>query len=51
MAPRRLDIDLGPGAGHNGGRILFKNQPPPTSSPPVPPSLTSTSHLAAYVGT
>ena len=35
-------IDLGPGAGHEGGRIVFAGSPPP-SSPPAPPSRDSTS--------
>ena len=42
MAHADWIIDLGPGAGHDGGRIVFEG-PPPTSSPPGPRSPASTS--------
>jgi hypothetical protein len=42
MAHADWIIDLGPGAGHDGGRIVFEGTPP-TSSPPAPPSPASTS--------
>ncbi len=42
MAHADWIIDLGPGAGHDGGRIVFEGTPP-TSSPPGPPSPASTS--------
>src|SRR6266498_2336242 len=35
-------VDLGPGAGHDGGRIVFEGTPP-TLSPLAPPSPASTS--------
>ena len=37
MAHANWVIDLGPGAGHDGGRIVFEGTPP-TSSRPAPPS-------------
>ena len=42
MAHADWIIDLGPGAGHDGGRIVFEGTPA-TSSPPAPPSPASTS--------
>ena len=42
MAHADWIIDLGPGAGHDGGRVVFEGTPP-TSSPPAPPSPASTS--------
>jgi excinuclease ABC A subunit len=42
MAHADWIIDLGPGAGNDGGRIVFEARPP-TSWPPVPPSPASTS--------
>ena len=42
MAHADWIIDLGPGAGHDGGRIVFQGTPA-TSSPPAPPSPASTS--------
>ena len=37
MAHADWIIDLGPGAGHDGGRIVFEGTPA-DSSPPAPPS-------------
>ncbi len=45
MAHADWIIDLGPGAGHDGG-IVFEGTPP-TSSPPAPPSPASTSRLTS----
>jgi excinuclease UvrABC ATPase subunit len=42
MAHADWIIDLGPGAGHDGGRIVFEGTPP-TSSPPGQPLPASTS--------
>ena len=42
MAHADWIIDLGPGAGRDGGRIVFEGRPP-TSWPPLPPSPASTS--------
>ena len=42
MAHADWIIDLGPVAGHDGGRIVFEGTPP-TLSPPVLPSPASTS--------
>ena len=41
MAHADWIIDLGPGAGHDGGRIVLREHPP-TSSPPAPRSPGST---------
>ncbi len=41
MAHADWIIDLGPGAGHDGGRIVFEGHPP-TSWPPARPSPAST---------
>src|SRR5260370_42129205 len=48
MAHADWIIDLGPGAGHDGGRIIFEGTPADLV-PPRPP-LTG-EHLPAYVGT
>jgi hypothetical protein len=45
---RRLDIDLGPGAGHDGGRIVFAGTP---ADLVATRSTLTGAHLAAYVGT
>jgi excinuclease UvrABC ATPase subunit len=42
MAHADWIIDLGPGAGHDGGRVVFEGTPP-TWSPPVPPAPANTS--------
>ena len=42
MAHADWIVDLGPGAGHDGGRSSSRARPP-TSSPPAPPSPASTS--------
>jgi excinuclease UvrABC ATPase subunit len=41
-------IDLGPGAGHDGGRIVFEGTP---ADLVAAPSTLTAEHLAAYVGT
>jgi len=41
-------IDLGPGAGHDGGRIVFQGTPADVAA--ARSTLTG-EHLAAYVGT
>ena len=48
MAHADWIIDLGPGAGHDGGRIVFEGTPP-ISSPPAPPSPASTSRPTSEV--
>jgi excinuclease UvrABC ATPase subunit len=48
MAHADWIIDLGPGAGHDGGRIVFEGTPADLIK--ARPSLTG-EHLAAYVGT
>ena len=48
MAHADWIIDLGPGAGHDGGRIVFEGTPADLVS--GRPSLTG-EHLAAYIGT
>jgi len=48
MANADWIIDLGPGAGHDGGRLVF--QGPPTDLVAAPSTLTG-EHLAAYVAT
>jgi excinuclease UvrABC ATPase subunit len=45
MAHADWIIDLGPGAGHDGGRITFEGTPA-DSSPPTPPSPISISRPA-----
>ena len=47
MAHADWIIDLGPGAGHDGGRIVFEGTPDDIVS--ARPTLTD-QHLAAYVG-
>jgi len=47
MAHADWIIDLGPGAGHDGGRIVFNG--PPSALVAAPSTLTG-EHLAAYVG-
>ena len=47
MAHADWIIDLGPGAGHAGGRVVFEGTPADLVSSRAP--LTS-EHLAAYVG-
>ena len=42
MAHADWVIDLGPGAGHEGGQVVFEGTPP-TLSPPGPPSQVTTS--------
>ncbi len=49
MAHADWIVDLGPGAGHEGGRIVFEG-PPSDLVAAARPSLTG-EHLAAYVGT
>jgi excinuclease UvrABC ATPase subunit len=41
-------IDLGPGAGHDGGRIVFEGTP---AALVAERSTLTRDHLAAYVGT
>ena len=48
MAHADWIIDLGTGAGHDGGRIVFEGTPADLVA--APSSLTG-EHLAAYVGT
>ncbi|WP_127354769.1 ATP-binding cassette domain-containing protein [Actinacidiphila soli] len=48
MAHADWIIDLGPGAGHNGGRIVFEGTP---ADLVVARSTLTGEHLAAYVGT
>jgi excinuclease UvrABC ATPase subunit len=52
MAHADWIIDLGPGAGHDGGRIVFEGTPTDlvAGREGIPSSLTG-EHLAAYVGT
>ena len=51
MAHADWIIDLGPGAGHDGGRIVFEGTPADlVAGREGSPSLTA-EHLAAYVGT
>ena len=47
MAHADWIIDLGPGAGHDGGRIVFEGTPADLVADPR--TLTG-EHLAAYVG-
>jgi excinuclease UvrABC ATPase subunit len=47
MAHADWIIDLGPGAGHDGGRIVFEGTPSDLVA--ARPTLTG-EHLAAYVG-
>ncbi|MFI6071366.1 ATP-binding cassette domain-containing protein [Actinoplanes sp. NPDC051343] len=47
MAHADWIVDLGPGAGHDGGRIVFEG--PPAALVSAPSTLTG-SHLASYVG-
>jgi excinuclease UvrABC ATPase subunit len=42
-------IDLGPGAGHDGGRIVFEGTP--SALVIARPATLTGEHLAAYVGT
>ncbi len=48
MAHADWIIDLGPGAGHDGGRIVFEGTPPDLVADR---STLTGEHLAAYVGT
>ena len=48
MAHADWIIDLGPGAGHDGGRIVFEGTP---ADPVAVRSTLTGEHLAAYVGT
>ena len=48
MAQADWIIDLGPGAGHDGGRIVFDGTP---ADLVAAPSTLTGEHLAAYVGT
>ena len=48
MAPADWIIDLGPGAGHDGGRIVFEGTP---ADLVAARSTLTGEHLAAYVGT
>jgi hypothetical protein len=48
MAHADWIIDLGPGAGHDGGRIVFEGTP---AGLVTARSTLSGEHLAAYVGT
>jgi excinuclease UvrABC ATPase subunit len=47
MAHADWIIDLGPGAGHDGGRVVFEG--PPAALVAARSTLTG-QHLAAYVG-
>jgi excinuclease UvrABC ATPase subunit len=47
MAQADWIIDLGPGAGHDGGRVIFEGTP--TDLVKASSTLTG-KHLAAYVG-
>jgi excinuclease UvrABC ATPase subunit len=47
MAHADWIIDLGPGAGHDGGRVVFEG--PPAELVKAKSTLTG-EHLAAYVG-
>ncbi|MFN2556664.1 MAG: hypothetical protein ABR592_07290, partial [Nitriliruptorales bacterium] len=58
MAHADWIIDLGPGAGHDGGRIVFEGTPADLVAPQGTPadlvaarSTLTGEHLAAYVGT
>ena len=48
MAHADWIIDLGPGAGHDGGRIVFEGTP---ADHVAARSTRTGAHLAAYVGT
>jgi excinuclease UvrABC ATPase subunit len=48
MAHADWIIDLGPGAGHDGGRIVFEGTP---ADLVASRSTVTGEHLAAYVGT
>ena len=48
MAHADWIINLGPGAGHHGGRIMFEGTP---ADQVAARSTLSGKHLAAYVGT
>jgi excinuclease UvrABC ATPase subunit len=48
MAHADWIIDLGPGAGHDGGRIVFEGTP---ATLVAARSTLTGEHLAAYVGT
>jgi excinuclease UvrABC ATPase subunit len=48
MAHADWIIDLGPGAGHDGGRVIFESTPADLAA--ARSTLTG-EHLAAYVGT
>jgi excinuclease UvrABC ATPase subunit len=48
MANADWIIDLGPGAGHDGGRIVFEGTP---ADLVAARSTLTAEHLAAYVGT
>ena len=51
MAHADWIIDLGPGAGHDGGRIVFEGTPRAlVDSAPTDASTLTARHLAAYVG-
>jgi excinuclease UvrABC ATPase subunit len=47
MAHADWIIDLGPGAGHNGGRVVFEGTP---ADLVASPRTITGRHLAAYVG-
>ena len=47
MAHANRIVDLGPGAGHDGGRIVFEGAPADLAAR----STLTGGHLAAYVGT
>jgi excinuclease UvrABC ATPase subunit len=51
MARADWIIDLGPGAGHDGGRIVFEGTPADLVAGRAGDLTLTGEHLAAYVGT
>ena len=50
MAHADWIIDLGPGAGHDGGRVVFEGTPADLVGAPTRKQTLTGQHLAAYVG-
>jgi excinuclease UvrABC ATPase subunit len=50
MAHADWIIDLGPGAGHDGGRVVFEGAPAELVGLPTPQQTLTGQYLAAYVG-
>jgi excinuclease UvrABC ATPase subunit len=50
MAHADWIIDLGPGAGHEGGRLVFEGPPADLVALPKTKQTLTGQHLAAYVG-